>query len=379
MDLNKKDEGLYLFKLFGFEIRLDWTWFFLAILITWTLADGYFPIKYPGYSVGYYWIMGFIGSIGLFLSIILHELCHSLVGRLYGIPFTGIKLFIFGGVAKMGAEPPSPKAEFLMAGAGPLLSIGLGVVFYALSRIGIAMNWPILLTGVLHYLGIINFVVAVFNLLPGFPLDGGRILRSILWWWSNNLKWATRIASQGGTWLGFSMIFLGIIQLIQGGLIGGLWMILIGFFLQSISKMSYQELFIKEIFRGDSIKKYVKKDPIYVESDLTLQELVEDYFYRYYHKLYPVMQNGELVGSISFDTVSETEREKWPEIRVMQVMSECSEKNMVDVETDVAKVLEIMRSHMTKRLIVTQEGKLYGIITLKDLMDVIFIKRVLRG
>lgn len=379
MDFNTKKDGLYLFKLFGFEIRLDWTWIFLAILITWTLADGYFPIKFPGYSQGYYWIMGVTGSLGLFLSIVLHELCHSLVGRLYGIPIAGIKLFIFGGIAKMETEPPSPKAEFLMAGAGPLLSLSLGVAFYTLYRIGIHMNWPILISGVMHYLSIINFIVAVFNLLPGFPLDGGRIFRSILWWWSNNLKWATRVASQGGTWLGFSMIFLGIIQLIQGALIGGLWMILIGFFLQSISKMSYQELFIKEIFRGDSIKKYVKKDPISVEAELTLQQLVENYFYRYYHKLYPVVQNGKLVGSISFDIVSEIEKEKWPQTQIIQVMSECSEENVVDVETDVAKVLEIMRNHTIRRLIVTQKGKLYGIITLKDLMDVIFIKRVLRG
>ncbi|KTD18744.1 inosine 5'-monophosphate dehydrogenase [Legionella lansingensis] len=379
MDSNIKEDGLYLFKLFGFEVRLDWTWFFPAILITWTLAAGYFPLRFPGFSVSHYWIMGIAGAIGLFLSIILHELCHSLVGRLYDIPISGIKLFVFGGIAKMSAEPPSPKSEFLMAGAGPLLSIGLGVAFYILLQIGTQANWPILFNGVISYLSMINFVLAVFNLLPGFPLDGGRILRSILWWWSNDLKWATRIASKGGTWLGFSMIFFGIIQFIQGALIAGLWMVLIGFFLQSLSKMSYKELFIKEMFRGEAIKKYVKTNPIWVESDMTLQELVDNYFYQYYHKLYPVMRNGRLVGSISFDTVGEIEKKEWPSVRVKQVMSDCSEKNVVDVETDVAKVLEIMQAHNVNRLIVTQHGKLYGMITLKDLMDIVFIKRVLRG
>lgn len=375
--IGTKKSGIHLFNLFGFEIRLDWTWLFLAILITWTLAAGYFPLHIPGLSIGTYWIMGIIGTLGLFLSIILHELCHSLVGRLYGVPISGITLFIFGGVAEMRDEPPSPKAEFLMAIAGPMLSLALGVIFYFLYQAGSYTKWSAPLNEIFGYLSMINFVVGIFNLLPGFPLDGGRVLRSILWWWKGDIKWATKIASQGGTWLGFSIILLGILQILQGALIAGIWMLLIGFFLQSISKMSYQQLFVKEIFQGETIRKYVKTNPIYVEPTITIQNLVDNFFYKHYHKLYPVVDHGKLVGCISFNEIREIGQEKWPNLQVKQVMNSCSAENSIDVETDVVKVLEMMSSQRLGRLIVTEHGKLYGIITLKDLMDITFIKLTL--
>lgn len=366
--------SLYLFKIFGFEIRLDWSWFFLAILITWTLAAGYFPENFPGLSKKYYWIMGIVGAIGLFLSIIFHELAHSLVGRAYGIRMSGITLFIFGGVAEMRDAPENPKSEFLMSFAGPLFSIIFGFIFLFFFKFGTHHHWPIGINGVISYLATINFVVGIFNLLPGFPLDGGRIIRSLLWWWKKDLRWATLIACRSGAGLGFAMILLGIILMIEGGIIAGLWMFLLGFFLQHISSLSYQDMLISEFFRGETIKKYVKINPISVQEDMSIQDLVEHYFYKYYHKLYPVTKNNLLIGCISFNEIKQIPKEKWRKLTVKEVMQPCSKENVIDAETEVTQVLRLMQSERISRLIVTENQQLYGTITLKDLMDIISMK-----
>lgn len=377
MDSNR--HSFYLFKLFGFEVRLDWTWIFLAVLITWTLSVGYFPLHNPGLTKQAYWIMGIIGAIGLFLSIILHELSHSLVGRLYGVPISGITLFIFGGVAELREDPPSPKAEFLMSIAGPLFSIGFGLFFYALFRMGTYVGWPTPFNAVVSYLSTINIIVGVFNLLPGFPLDGGRVLRSILWWWKNDLLWATKIAYRGGTGLAYALIFLGILQFFYGAFIAGLWMFLLGLFLQYITKMSYNQLIVKQFFQGKTIKEYAKRPPITVESNTTIQDLVNNFFYKYYHKLYPVMEHNKLVGCISFNEIRHVEKDNWSQVSVEQIMRKCSPEIVIDVNTDVTKALEMMSSQTLGRMIVTEHGKLYGIITLKDLMNVITVKYTLEG
>lgn len=370
----QRHSGLYLFSLFGFKVSLDWSWLFLAILITWSLAAGYFPLTFPHLDTETYWLMGVVGALGLFFSIILHELCHSLVARHYGQEISGITLFIFGGVAEMRDAPPNPKTEFLMALAGPMFSIAAGLVFTLLYQLGVSCNWPVPVNGVLSYLGVINIFVGIFNLLPGFPLDGGRIFRSILWWWRGDLHWATRVAAAGGTGLGFGMILLGIVLFIQGAIIGGLWMFLLGFFLQHIAKASYQTQIISDFFRGKQIRKYVTVNPVTVRPDVTVQELVDDYFYKYHHKLYPVMANEKLLGCVSMGEVQKIHKEKWGEMRVEQIMSQCSDDNTLDASADVTTVLQTMLSQRLSRFIVTDRGKLLGVVTLKDLTDVITIK-----
>ena len=183
-----------LFKLLGFTVNIDLSWLILAVLVTWSLAKGLFPYYFEGLSNQVYWWMGIAGAIGLFISIVFHEFCHSIVARHFGLPMKGITLFIFGGVAEMESEPQSPKVEFLMAIMGPVSSVLLGAAFYLASMAGKSVGWPTSVNGVLQYLMVINFVLAGFNLLPAFPLDGGRVLRSILWGIRGNLRWATRIA-----------------------------------------------------------------------------------------------------------------------------------------------------------------------------------------
>jgi len=366
--------SMRLFKLAGFEVKLDWSWIFLAILITWSLAAGYFPANFPDLDTHTYWMMGIIGAAGLFLSIILHELSHSLVGRYYGIPIAGITLFIFGGVAEMNDSPSSPKVEFLMSFIGPLFSIILSIILFFLFQLGTYYVWPAPVMGVIYYLCMINLVVGVFNLLPGFPLDGGRILRSLLWWWKKDLRWATSIACRSGAGLGFAMIILGILLIIQGIFISGLWMFLLGFFLQNIARMSYQDLLIREVFQGECIRKYVKTNPVTVPPHITVQELVENYFYHYYHKLYPVTENGDLIGYISFNEIREIEKDQWSTLKVSQIMHKCPSDMVIEADTEVTKVLQIMTTHRIGRLIVTDRGRLYGVITLKDIMNIISIR-----
>ena len=198
-----------LFKLLGFEVRLDLSWIIIAVLVTWSLAKGLFPFLYPDLAPEVYWGMGAAGALGLFASIVFHEFCHSLVARKFGMAMKGITLFIFGGVAEMGEEPPTARAEFLMAVAGPLSSFFLSGVFYFIFQAGLNGDWPEPLNGVLRYLSGINALLAAFNLLPAFPLDGGRILRSILWGTKQDLQWATRISAGIGSGFGIVLIISG--------------------------------------------------------------------------------------------------------------------------------------------------------------------------
>jgi len=372
--MKNKSSGIHLFNLAGFEVRLDFSWFFLAILICWTLAVGYFPYYVKNLSVSSYWMMGAAGALGLFFSIILHELCHSLVGRNYGIPIGGITLFIFGGIAHMKDMPPSPKSEFLMAVVGPLFSIALATALLFALHIGHQLLWPEPLLAVIQYLSTINFVLGIFNMLPGFPLDGGRVFRSLLWWWKGDLKWATDIACKGGITLGYALIIFGIFQFLLGALIAGLWLFVLGFFIERISKMSYENVVIREMFQDEPIKKYTKTNPVTVSPSISLQELLENYFYKYYFKLYPVVENHQLKGCISLKEVKQIEKERWTSLKVKDVMHECSPEIMAEADSKVTKVLETMRMNRISRMIITENGELYGVISLKDLLDVISMR-----
>ena len=243
--------------------------------------------------------MGIFGAIGLFVSIVIHELFHSLVARRFGLSIRGITLFMFGGVAEMTEEPANAKTEFYMALAGPVTSIALGMIFYStyliLKRLGVSMG----ITGIFGYLGIINWALAGFNLIPAFPLDGGRILRSILWWRKKDLRWATRIASRMGEIFGFTLIFLGVFSIFRGSFVGGIWLFLIGMFLQNASQVSMQRLMISKALEGETVRRFMKPDPVTIPDTMTLKEAVEDYIYRYHYKMFPVVRNSKLVGCLT--------------------------------------------------------------------------------
>lgn len=363
-----------LFKLFGFTVKADLSWLILAVLITWSLAKRLFPYYFAGFSNEIYWLMGVAGAIGLFMSIIFHELCHSIVARQFGLPMKGITLFIFGGVAEMESEPESPKAEFLMAVAGPASSIFLGLILYFIHLIGQKTGWSEPFNDVLQYLMVINFILAGFNLIPAFPLDGGRVLRSILWGIKGNLQWATRFASYLGLSFGIFLIVFGIFNFIAGGFISGIWYLLIGMFIQSASQMSYKRVLLRNALGGEEIRRFMKTDPITVSPLLSVEQLVNEYFYKYHYKMFPVTKGESLVGCITSKQVRGLSKQEWEQYSVRDIMIHCSDENVISPTTDALQALSLMNRTGNSRLMIVDNNKLLGIITLKDMLKFFEIK-----
>lgn len=364
-----------LFKLFGFEVRIDLSWVIIAVLVVWSLAIGFFPFRYKNLSVQTYWLMGVAGAVGLFLSIIFHEIFHSLVARRFGIPMKGITLFIFGGVSEMGEEPTTAKAEFLMAIVGPLSSIAIALACYGIHIQGLRSGWSESVDGVVQYLAYINGLLAVFNLLPAFPLDGGRALRAILWGLRKNLRWATRVSSAVGFGFGVLFILLGVFQFLTGNVIGGIWLFLIGMFLQNAARMSYQQLLIRKALEGEPVRRFMKTDPVTVSPSISIRQLVEDYVYKYHFQMFPIVEGSDkLLGCITTKELKEIPREEWGQKTVGELATKCSPGNTIEPQADAMQALSIMARTGSGRLIVIEENRLVGVITLKDMLKFLSLK-----
>ncbi len=364
-----------LFKLLGFQVRVDLSWIIIALLITWSLSVGFFPFQIEGLPARTYWIMGVVGAAGLFLSIIFHEFSHSIVARRYGLHMKGITLFIFGGMAEMPDDPPSPKAEFMMAIAGPISSFLIAVLFYAIYSAGIVLGIPEPVNAVVMYLAIINGLLAGFNTIPAFPLDGGRVLRSILWHVKGNLRWATRASSGIGTGFAVFLIAIGVLSVLTGNIVGGVWWVLIGMFLYHAAAMSYQQLVTRRALEGEPVSRFMNDKPITVSPDMAISEVVEDYVYRYHHKMYPVVSDaGEVAGCITTGQIKDIPKEEWQMKRVGDLAAACDRDNTVPPETDAIKALSIMNQSGNSRLLVMRDDTLVGVISLKDLMDFLSLR-----
>jgi Zn-dependent protease/predicted transcriptional regulator len=348
-----------LFKLAGFQVGLDWSWFIIAVLITWTLASGVFPYYYPDLTPAAYWSMGVIAALGLFGSIVLHELGHAAVARRYGLPIRRITLFIFGGVAEMEAEPERPAAEFWVAIAGPIVSFLVGLVCWL---------------RVLAYLASINVILAVFNLVPAFPLDGGRILRAALWHWKGSLRWATRVSSTIGGGFGILLIVLGVYRVLVGDFVGGMWWFLIGLFVRFAAQASYQQVVMREALRGVPVRRIMSANPITVPSGITIAQLIDDYIYRHHHDMYPVVDNGRLVGCVSMNDVKRLPRERWSSTAVSEIMQPCTEATAISPDMDAMEVLSLMTRSQNSRFLVTEGDRVVGVVTLRDVLKFLNVK-----
>ncbi|MFP4317148.1 MAG: site-2 protease family protein [Desulfovibrionales bacterium] len=371
--------NITLFSILGFKIRINISWIIIAVLITWSLSTGFFPYYYEGLSTTQYWIMGVIGAIGLFASILFHELWHSIIARHYGLPISGITLFLFGGVSEMVEEPKTPKIEFLMAVAGPLSSLVLGFALYGIAQGAETIGISPLVTGIIGYLAIINWIFAVFNMLPAFPLDGGRVLRSALWHYKGDLRWATNIASKAGSFFGILLMIFGLVNLFTGNPIGGMWYFIIGLFLKSAAQMSYQQVMIKQNLKGETVSSLMRTDPITVSPDISVKELVEKYIYRHHFKMYPVVENGNLLGCVHMSRIKEIDREEWESRNVRELAMNCSEENTVSPEEDVTDAMTRMNRTGNSRLMVVENGKLKGILAQKDIMGYLSTRMEMEG
>jgi Zn-dependent protease/predicted transcriptional regulator len=363
-----------LFKLAGFQVGLDWSWFIIAVLITWTLASGVFPYYYPDLTPGAYWSMGVIAALGLFASIVLHELGHATVARRYGLPIRRITLFIFGGVAEMEAEPERPAAEFWVAIAGPIVSFLVGLVCWLLLQAAAGAGAGVPVVGVLAYLASINVILAVFNLVPAFPLDGGRILRAALWHWKGSLRWATRVSSTIGGGFGILLIVLGVYRVLVGDFVGGMWWFLIGLFVRFAAQASYQQVVMREALRGVPVRRIMSANPITVPSGITIAQLIDDYVYRHHHDMYPVVDHGRLVGCVSMHDIKRLPRERWSATAVAEIMQPCTETTAISPDMDAMEVLGHMTRSQNTRLLVTEGDRLVGVVTLRDVMKFLNVK-----
>jgi Zn-dependent protease/CBS domain-containing protein len=362
-----------LFRLFGIPIGVDASWLIILALLTWTLIN-FFTIQVPGHTGGTYVVMGLATALAFFVCIVLHELGHAVVATRVGIPMRGITLFLFGGVAEMESEPPSPRSEFLMAIAGPLVSLVLAVVFFVLAYVGLANGWPRLYAIPLLYLGWINSVVLLFNMVPAFPLDGGRVLRSILWGTLNNLRRATLWASRCGQVFAWFLIGLGVLQLFAGNLFGGIWLGIVGLFLNNAAQMSYQQVVIRQALQGEPLRRFMNTDPVTVSPDLDLHTWVEDVVYRHHHKTYPVVSDDRLHGVISVRDLSLLPREEWPGHTVGEIMHREVDAISLPPDADALEALEKMNRTGSSRLLVVEGQRLVGLISLKDLLRFLELK-----
>ncbi len=368
-----------LFKLFDFAVRIDLSWLVILVLVVASLSAGVFPSEYPDLAWPTYLAMGLSAAVGLFGSIVVHELCHSLVARRYGLPMKGITLFIFGGVAEMEDEPASPKAEVLMALAGPAASVAVAGAAAGAWALGRQFGWPAEVTGVIAWIGLINAILVGFNLIPGFPLDGGRVLRAILWHVKGDLRAATRIAAKVGRVFGLVLIGLGILNLLAMNPIGGLWWILIGMFIRGAAARGYQQVLVRQALQGETVRRFMHDQPITVPASTPLEELVENYVYKYHYKLFAVMEDGRLAGCVTTRDVREVPRDQWRDRTVGDVARGCSAANTIAPDADATEALARMSKHEASRLLVVEDGRLEGILTLKDLLKFLSLKIELEG
>jgi CBS domain-containing protein len=290
------------------------------------------------------------------------------------MPIVGITLFIFGGVAELHKEPSSPRAEFLMAVVGPIASFLLGIGFMIASAL---FTQPPPVYGVLAYLGSLNWVLAIFNLVPAFPLDGGRMFRAGLWHIFGDFGRATRIASAAGQLFGVFLIVLGIIQFGLGNPVGGIWLFFIGLFLHGAAGTAGQQLATRHALAGVPVAALMQRNPIAVDADITVETLVENYFYRYFFHAFPVLREGRLVGCIAAKRIRDLPRNDWGRFKVADVMDTCSSEIIVPPGCSALDALGKMQAGRHKRLLVADRGDLRGVLTLSDMLQYLSLKEEL--
>lgn len=364
-----------LFKVLGFTVHADASWLVILALVIWSLTAAVFPAQAPGLTLTAYLAMGVVAALALFASVVVHELSHSLVARTQGMQMKGITLFLFGGVAEMGDEPATPKAEFLMAAAGPAASLVIGAVFLLMAMAAGAAAAPLSVVVVTRWIGIINLLLAAFNMIPGFPMDGGRVLRAGLWHWKGSLREATRIAARVGVGFGLVLIGLGFLNLLMMNPIGGLWWILIGMFVRGAAKQSYRQVVIREELRGEPVRRFMNAEPVTVGPEVSVEEFVEGFLYKHHHTMFPLVSGGRLAGCVTVDQVKHVPRASWRETTVEQIAAPCDVDVTIDPNQDAMEALaRLNRKDASSRLIAVESGHVVGIVTLQDLMKFLTMK-----
>ncbi len=341
-------------------------------LITWSLSVGYFPQILPGVSLGTHWAQGFLGALLLFGSVLLHELSHALTAQRYGIPVSGVTLHVFGGVSQLGREPDRPGVEFAVAIVGPLTS-------FAIAGVLAVLRWltqpPVAVAAVMSYLILVNTVVGVFNLAPGFPLDGGRLLRAVLWRARGDLGWATRVASRAGGMFAMFLIVLGAFRALGGQFLDGLWLILIGLFLRQGAEGSSRQMALERVLAPLAVREGMTPTVITVPPDLSITKAVEDFFWRHHVSSFPVVEGDHLVGIIAVDGLKQLPRERWATTSVRDLMLPVTDALMAAPDDSLWSALQKLSQNGLGRLAVVHHGRLAGYLSIKDVTHLIAVSK----
>jgi len=364
-----------LFRIAGITIGIHYTWIFALIFFSWTLAGGYFPVTYPGWSTAVYWITGIIAALLIFVSVLLHEMAHSLVANARGITVHSITLFLLGGASNMEEEPQKPAAEFAMAIVGPVTSLVLALIFWGLAKIPQDTTAP--LTAVLTYMAVINLYLGIFNLLPGFPLDGGRVLRSIIWGSTGNLTRATDIAGLVGQIFGWVFIGLGVYLIIVFNTwFGGLWIAFIGWFLNVSADASRKEITLRERLGHIKVRELMNTDANTISPETTVDQLVRDIFRKQQGRAVPVCKEGKLVGIATITDIKKIPQDKWSETSVSKIMTS-EPLYTVSPEDNLNIALVMIAKNDINQVLINDQGKCGGILSRADIIRLIQMNREL--
>jgi Zn-dependent protease len=378
-------KGFKVARIFGIDIRIDWSWLFIFFLVTWNLATVFGDV-HSGWVVELRWGTAIVASLLFFASVLGHEMAHSLVARAQGVPVRSITLFLFGGVSSIEREPRSPRNEFVMAFVGPLTSFAIGVVLLLVAGLfaapitgAVTNTLQVLgrlnpLATLLMWVGSVNIFVGVFNLLPAFPLDGGRVVRSILWALANNLRRATRWASGMGQFIAWMMIVSGIAMVFGvqipffGTGLGGLWLAFIGWFLNSAAVQSYRQVVVQDILEGVSVDRMMRSEPPTVSPSASISSLVHDHIMGSDDHAFPVMDNGRLAGLVTLEDVRGVSRDAWDRTTVGEIMTRVEDLVTTTPDEDASEALNKLAGRDVRQLPVIADSRLVGLLRRSDIM-----------
>jgi len=360
-----------LFRILGIPIGLDYSWFVIFALITWMLAANYYPREFQNWSVPLYWFMGAFTAIMLFVSVLLHELGHSVVALYFKVPVRGITLFLFGGVAEIAKEPPSARVEFLIAIAGPIVSLALAGLFFLFQSVPGDVE-P--LVGVTKYLLYINMSLVIFNLIPGFPLDGGRVFRAFIWAVTKNLRTATIVASHSGRFFGFLFIMVGVWQIFGGNYGGGIWIAFIGWFLDNAASQQLNQAVFKGLLSGHTVSQAMSTSCETVPANLDLQDLVDNHILKTGRRCFLIKTEPNGFGLVTLHRIKEVPRHDWATTSAAQVMLPMAQLKRTSPDSDLWSALEQMDRDGVNQLPVVNGDQLVGMLSREDAIS--FLRRL---
>jgi Zn-dependent protease/CBS domain-containing protein len=355
-------------RIMGIPIGLDYSWFLIFALLTWMLAGSYYPAEFKNWPTLLYWTTGALTAIMLFVSVLLHELGHSVIALRYKIPVRSITLFIFGGVAKIGAEPPSAIAEFWIAIAGPVTSFALALFFGLLQPVVGALA-PML--ALAKYLAYINGTLAVFNLIPGFPLDGGRVFRAMVWGSTHSLRRATLVAANLGRFIAYLFIILGVWQMVTGNFGNGLWIAFIGWFLESAAASQVRQQTVHDLLAGHCVSDAMRRDYTLVSPGATLEQLVNEHILGSGRRSLVVEQNDRVVGLLTLHDFKKILRSDWPTTTAAQAMIPAEQMKRIRPDAELVAALEEMDRDGVNQLPVMVDDQIQGLLGRDDVISLL--------